>query len=56
MTLPEIETITGLDFGDLRDHDVFAATGDPGALEVLRDEGVTSRVKPIEDYTQIVID
>ena len=56
VTLAEIESITGLDFGDLRNHDVFAASGDPGALEVLRDEGVTSRVKPIEDYAQIVID
>ena len=55
VTLAELESITGLDFGDLRDHDVFAASGDPGALEVLRDGGVTTRVKPIEDYAQIVI-
>ena len=56
VTIAEIETITGLDFGDLRDHDVFAATGEAGTLEVLREEGLTSRVKPIEDYDQIVIE
>ena len=55
VTLADLESTTGLDFGDLKNHDVFADSGDTGVLEALRSEGATTRVKPIDDYRQIVI-
>jgi endonuclease G, mitochondrial len=56
VTVADLESTTGLDFGDLKKHDVFAATGDPGALEAFRPGAAKTKVKPIEDYEQIVIE
>ena len=53
---PRDEIDMSLDFGDLKKHDVFAATGDPGALEAFRPGAAKTKVKPIEDYEQIVIE
>ena len=55
VTVADLESTTGLDFGDLKNHDVFAASGDPGALEAFRPGAAKTKVKPIEDYEQIVI-
>ncbi len=55
VTIADLAALTGLDFGTLKDHDVFAHGGAPGALEALRADGNKVRVQPIEDYGQIVI-
>jgi endonuclease G len=55
VTLADLESLTGFDFGDLKNHDVFAQTGEAGALEAFRPTGPKAKVKPIEDFTQIVI-
>jgi hypothetical protein len=44
-----------LNFGVLKDHDVFAKTGDPGTLEAFRPGGEKTRVKPISEFGDIVI-
>ena len=55
MTIAELETLTGLDFGVLTQHDHFAQGGDPGTLEIATPDGGKRRIKPIEDFTDIVV-
>jgi hypothetical protein len=50
--ISDLEKKTGLDFGDLKDHDHFAAKGDPGTLEL---EGGVGRLKPIRMGRDIVV-
>jgi endonuclease G len=52
VTLADLKDLTGLDFGPLMQHDHFASSGQPGALEV---SGTTRKVKPIRDYDDIVM-
>jgi len=54
VTIADLEKRTGLDFGGLKAHDHFAATGAIGALEIDRPDG-KQRMKPIEDYSDIVV-
>jgi endonuclease G len=54
VTVQHLETLTGLDFGPLKDHDHFAAGGDPGTLEISTETG-TRKVKPIENFDDIVV-
>jgi endonuclease G len=55
VTIAELEALTGLDFGVLKQHDHFAMTGDPGTLEVERLPNVRGKVKPIEYFADIVV-
>ena len=55
VTIAELETLTGLDFGVLTQHDHFAHGGDPGTLEIATPDGGKRRIKPIEDFTDIVV-
>jgi endonuclease G len=55
VTIGELETLTGLDFGILVDNDHFAEGGDPGTLEVTRPEGGKRKIKPIENFEDIVV-
>ncbi len=50
VTIKDLEKKTGLDFGDLKKHDHFAAGGAPGTLEI--DE---AKIKPIESFDDIVV-
>jgi endonuclease G len=55
VTIADLENLTKLSFGDLRDHDVFEQTEVPGVLEVMRLEGFKAKVRPIESFNEIVI-
>jgi endonuclease G len=54
-TIVEIESLTGLDFGPLRDHDHFAAGGAPGTLEAAREGGVKRSFRPLVSLGDIVL-
>jgi endonuclease G len=55
VTIHELETLTGLNFGVLTQHDHFAEGGDPGTLEILKPDGGVRRIKPIQDFSDIVV-
>ncbi len=55
VTIAELEALTGLDFGVLKQHDHFAVTGDPGTLEVERRENNKGKFRPIEYFADIVV-
>ena len=54
-TIKDLEARTGLNLGDLRNHDYFAAGGAPGTLEVARPDGVTRLIKPILNFEDVVV-
>lgn len=54
-TIQDIEQMTGLDFGPLRQHDHFASGGAPGTLEVGGDGAAKQRVRPLRGTGDIVI-
>lgn len=55
VTIADLENLTKLDFGTLKDHDHFAEGGDPGTLEIAREGGGKRKVKPISNYDDIVV-
>lgn len=59
VTIEHLERLTGLDFGKFRDHDHFAAGGEPGTLEAHVEEaeifGKRRRVALLVELEQIVI-
>ena len=55
VTIAELEELTGLNFGVLSQHDHFAEGGDPGTLEIAKPEGGKRKIKPLEDFTDIVV-
>jgi endonuclease G len=54
-TLMELESKTGLSFGDLKNHDHFAEGGAPGTLELDSENGAKRILKPIMSETDIVV-
>jgi endonuclease G, mitochondrial len=54
ITVKDVERRTGLNFGLLSQHDHLAEGGKPGTLEIMR-ESQSFRIKPIEDYDDIVV-
>ena len=55
LPIADLEKLTGLDFGVLTGHDHFSKGGDPGTLEISRPEGGKRRIKPIEQFEDIVV-
>jgi endonuclease G len=55
VTVAHLEQLTGLKFGTLSQHDNFAKTGQPGALEIDEPGGGKRKVKPIDEYSDIVV-
>ncbi len=55
ITLADLENLTGLDFGVLTDNDHFASSGPDGTLEIAGARGEVRKVKPIEEYDDIVV-
>jgi hypothetical protein len=55
VTLADLQVTTGLGFGPLLQHDHFAKTKQPGALEIKELGGVKRRVKPIRTFDDIVM-
>jgi hypothetical protein len=55
VTLAHLENLTGFKFGDLTQHDHFGAGGDPGTLEISAPGEERRTIKPIRDYTDIVV-
>jgi endonuclease G len=51
----DLEQRTGLDFGDLKNFDHFAANGSPGTLELPHGEGMAHRVKVVRNGGDIVV-
>lgn len=52
----DLEKRTGLDFGDIKEHDHFAAGGTPGTLELpAQGEWAKRAAKPIRNQTDIVV-
>jgi endonuclease G, mitochondrial len=51
----DLEERTGLDFGDIKEFDHFAAGGVPGTLELPGIEGVVRRAKIIRNGSDIVV-
>jgi endonuclease G len=51
----DLEERTGLDFGDIKKFDHFAAGGVPGTLELPSIEGVVQRAKIVRDGSDIVV-
>jgi endonuclease G, mitochondrial len=54
ITIKDLEQRTGLSFGSLSQHDHLGEGGKPGTLEIMR-ESQSFRIKPIEDYDDIVV-
>jgi DNA/RNA endonuclease G (NUC1) len=54
-TLMELESKTGLSFGDLKNHDHLAEGGAPGTLELDSENGAKRILKPIMSETDIVV-
>jgi endonuclease G len=54
-TLMELESKTGLSFGDLKNHDHLAEGGAPGTLELDFENGAKRILKPIMSETDIVV-
>jgi endonuclease G len=55
VTLADLEDRTGLNFGQLTEHDHFAKGGAPGTLEIDRADGSTRKLIPIREFEDIVI-
>ncbi len=55
VTLADLKNLTGLDFGPLMQHDHFATSQIPGALEISEPGESSRRVKPIRDLDDIVM-
>ena len=53
--LADLEERTGLDFGNIKKFDHFAAGGAPGTLELPGVEGVTRRAKIVRNGSDIVV-
>jgi len=53
--LADLEERTGLDFGNIKKFDQFAAGGAPGTLELPGVEGVTRRAKIVRNGSDIVV-
>jgi endonuclease G, mitochondrial len=51
----DLEERTGLDFGDIKKFDHFAASGVPGTLELPSIEGVVRRAKIVRSGSDIVV-
>jgi endonuclease G len=51
----DLEERTGLDFGDIKKFDHFAAGGAPGTLELPSIEGVVQRAKIVRNGSDIVV-
>ena len=55
VTLAHLQQLTGLKFGTLTQHDHFAAGGHPGTLEIDTAAVGKQKIKPISDYSDIVV-
>lgn len=55
ITIAELERLTGLKFGTLKNYDHFAKTKVPGTLEAVATAPVRGRIKPLRSFEDIVI-
>ncbi len=55
VTLAHLQQLTGLKFGVLTQHDHFAQGGHPGTLEIDTSTAGKQKIKPIRDYSDIVV-
>jgi endonuclease G len=55
ISLADLEARTGLDFGDIKKFDHFAAGGAPGTLELPGSKGIIRRAKIVRSGSDIVV-
>jgi hypothetical protein len=55
ISLADLEERTGLDFGDIKKFDHFAAGGAPGTLELPGSKGIIRRAKIVRSGSDIVV-
>jgi hypothetical protein len=55
ISVADLEERTGLDFGDIKKFDHFAAGGVPGTLELPGAAGVVRRAKIVRNGNDIVV-
>ena len=55
ITIADLESRTGLDFGELKNHDHFSQSGETGTLEGVVTDPHQRRIKPIYSGLDILV-